>query len=214
MTNASAKSLQSCPTLCDPIDGRPPGSPVPEILQARTMEWVAISFSSAWKWKVKVKSLSHVQLLATPWAAAYQAPPSMGFSRQEYWSGVPLPDFCYSGLDEPRQFAFLEWLWKMTEVMEWKRKSTPRHYLVLPLQTWRGRFMLGLPWGCCNPRRNCPSVDRPMMAFEEVGKATCPPSLNQAASTSRRGPGTLLVIHSLAWTTWSDCCPMLTGRNL
>ena len=88
---AAAKSLQSCPTLCDPIDGSPPGSPVPGILQARTLEWVAISFSNAWKWKVKVKSLSRVRLLATPWTTAYQAPPSMGFSRQEYWSGVPLP---------------------------------------------------------------------------------------------------------------------------
>ena len=87
----AAKSLQSCPTLCDPIDGSPPGSPVPGILQARTLEWVAISFSNAWKWKVKVKSLSRIQLLATPWTAAYQAPPSMGFSRHEYWSGVPLP---------------------------------------------------------------------------------------------------------------------------
>ena len=88
---AAAKSLQSCPTLCDPIDGRPPGSPVPGILQAKTLEWVAISFSSAWKWKVKGKLLSRVWLLATPWTAAHQAPPSMGFSRQEYWSGVPLP---------------------------------------------------------------------------------------------------------------------------
>ena len=88
---ATAKSLQSCPTLCDHIDGSPPGSPVPGILQARTLEWVAISFSNAWKWKVKVKSLSHVQSSATPWTAAFQAPPSMGFSRQEYWSGVPLP---------------------------------------------------------------------------------------------------------------------------
>ena len=88
---AAAKSLQLCPTLCDPIDGSPRGSPVPGILQARTLEWVAISFSNAWKWKVKVKSLSLVWLLATPWTAAYQAPPSMGFSRQEYWSGVPLP---------------------------------------------------------------------------------------------------------------------------
>ena len=87
---AAAKSLQSYPTLCDPIDSSPPGSPVPGILQARTLEWVAISFSSAWKWKVKVKSLSRVRLLATPWTAAYKAPPSMGFSRQEYWSGVPL----------------------------------------------------------------------------------------------------------------------------
>ena len=135
----AAKSLQSCPTLCDPMDGSPPGSPVPGILQARTLEWVAISFSNAGKWKVKVKSLSHVWLLsdpmdyslpgssipgilqartlewvaisfsnagkwkvkvkslsrvwllATPWTVAHQAPPSMGFSRQEYWSGVPLP---------------------------------------------------------------------------------------------------------------------------
>ena len=87
----AAKSLQSCPTLCDPRDDSPPGSSDPGILQARTLEWVAISFSNAWKWKVKVKSLSHVRLFTTPWTAAYQAPPSMGFSRQEYWSGVPLP---------------------------------------------------------------------------------------------------------------------------
>ena len=88
---AATKSLQSCPTLCDPIDGSPPGSAVPGILQARTPEWVAISFSNAWKWKVKVKSLSRVWLSETPQTAAYQAPLSMGFSRQEYWSGVPLP---------------------------------------------------------------------------------------------------------------------------
>ena len=87
---AAAASLQSCQTLCDPIDGSPPGSAVPGTLQARTLEWVAISFSNAWKWKVKVKSLSRVWLLATPWTAAHQAPLSMGFSRQEYWSGVPL----------------------------------------------------------------------------------------------------------------------------
>ena len=88
---AAAKSLQSCPTLCDPTDGSPPGSPVPGILQARTLEWVAISFSNAWKWRVKVKSLGHVRLLVTLWTATHQAPPSMGFSRQEYRSGVPLP---------------------------------------------------------------------------------------------------------------------------
>ena len=86
---AAAKSLQSCLTLCNPIDGSAPGSPVPGILQARTLEWVAISFSKAGKWKVKMKSLSHVQPLATPWTTAHQAPPSMGSSRQEYWSGVP-----------------------------------------------------------------------------------------------------------------------------
>ena len=88
---AAAKSLQSCPTLCDSIDGSPPGSPIPGILQARTLEWVAISFSNAGKCKVKVKSLSHVQLLATPWTAAHEAPASLGFSRQEYKSGLPLP---------------------------------------------------------------------------------------------------------------------------
>ena len=88
---AAAKLLQSCPTLCNPIDGSPLGSPVPGILQARTLEWVAISLSNAWKWKVKVKLLSRARLLATPWTAAHQAPPSMGFSRQEYCSGVPLP---------------------------------------------------------------------------------------------------------------------------
>ena len=87
---AAAKLLQSCPTLCDPIEGSPPGSPVPGILQARVLEWVAISFSNAGKWKMKVKSLSRVRLLATPWTVAYQAPLSMGFSRQEYWSGVPV----------------------------------------------------------------------------------------------------------------------------
>ena len=86
-----AKSLQSCLPLCDPIDRSLPGSPVPGILQARTLEWVAISFSNACKWKVKVKSPSRVRLLVTPWTAAYQTPQSMGFSRQEYWSGVPLP---------------------------------------------------------------------------------------------------------------------------
>ena len=88
---AAAKLLQSCPTLCNPIDGSPPGSAIPGILQARTLEWVAIAFSIVWKWKVKVKLLSRVRLVATPWISAYQAPPSMGFSRQEYWSGLPLP---------------------------------------------------------------------------------------------------------------------------
>ena len=92
---AAAKSLQSCPTLCDPVDCSPPGSPVPGILQARTLEWVAISLSNAWKWKVKVKSLSRFQLLATPWTAAYQAPPSTGFSRQEYWSRVTSPSLTH-----------------------------------------------------------------------------------------------------------------------
>ena len=88
---AAAKSLQSCPTLCDPKDGSPPGSPIPGILQERTLEWVAISFSKAGKWTVKVKLLSRVWLFVTPWTLDHQAPLSMGFSRQEYWSGLPLP---------------------------------------------------------------------------------------------------------------------------
>ena len=101
-----AKSLQSCPTLCDPRDGSPPGSPVPGILQARTLEWVVISFSSAWKQKVKVKSLGRVWLFVTPWTAAYHAPLPMGFSRQEYWSGVPLPSsiHVYSDCEIEHQF--------------------------------------------------------------------------------------------------------------
>ena len=77
------KVTQSCPTLCDLIDGSPPGSPLPGVLQARTLEWVAISFSNAQKWKVKVKLLSRVRLLVTPWTEAYQVPPSMVFSRQK-----------------------------------------------------------------------------------------------------------------------------------
>ena len=85
-TAAAAKLLQSCPTLCDPIDGSPPGSPDPGILQARTLEWVAILLQC-----VKENLLSRVQLLATQWTAAYQASLFMGFSWQEYWSGVPLP---------------------------------------------------------------------------------------------------------------------------
>ena len=101
---ATAKLLQSCLTLCDPIDSSPPGSPIPGILQARILEWVAISFSNAWKWKVKVKSLSCFRLFATPWSVAYQAPPSMGFSRQEYWSRVPLP----SPMDGARD-CHIEW---------------------------------------------------------------------------------------------------------
>ena len=130
----AAKSLQSCPTPCDPIDSSPPGSPVPGILQVRTLEWVAISFSNAWKWKVKVKSLSRVRLLATPWTAAHQAPLSMGFSRQECWSGVPSPsplhcsNFCLHGhvvfshqAEEPDQIANIHWI---TEKARNSRKKT------------------------------------------------------------------------------------------
>ena len=85
------KLLQSCLTFCHPMDCSPPGSSVHGFLQARILEWISISFSNAWKWKVKVKLLSSVQLLVTRWTVAYQAPPSTGFSRQEYWSGLPLP---------------------------------------------------------------------------------------------------------------------------
>ena len=95
---------QSCPTLCDSMDCSLPRFSVPGILQARILEWVAISFSNAMKVKVKVKSLSHVRLLATSWTAAYQAPLSMGFSRQEYWSGVPLPSLDF--INEASNFFF------------------------------------------------------------------------------------------------------------
>ena len=104
--SAAAKSLQLCPTLWDPKDSSPPGSPIPGILQARTLEWVAISFSNAWKWKVKVKSLSHVWLLVTPWTAAYQAPPSMVFSRQEYWSETT------NGIFTELEQIILQFVWK------------------------------------------------------------------------------------------------------
>ena len=100
---AAAKLLQSCPTLCNPRDGSPPGSPIPGILQARTLEWVAISSSNEWKWKVKVKLLSRVRLLATPCTAAFQGPPSMGFARQEYWSGLPLPSLIVASRSWKRQ---------------------------------------------------------------------------------------------------------------
>ena len=123
-TAAAAKLLQSCPTLYNPIDGCPRGSSVPGTLQARTLEWVAISFSNAWKWKVKVKLFSRVQLLATPWTAAYQAPPSMGFSRQEYWSGLPLPSPQYvistSQLMGGMQIKLSLFLWLNTFLLKTK----------------------------------------------------------------------------------------------
>ena len=115
---AAAKSLQSCPTLCDPIHGSPSGSPVPGILQARTLEWAAISFSNVWNWKVKVKSLSRVRLLAAPWTAGHQAPPSIGFSRQEYWNGAPVPSPKCPGSDSASSVwsiytmtGDVHWLW-------------------------------------------------------------------------------------------------------
>jgi len=94
-----------------PQTGSPPGSPILGILQARTLKWVAISFSDAWKWNMKVKSLSCVRLLATPWTAAYEAPPSMGFARQEYWTGVPLPT---SKRSQSYSFSSSHvWMWEL-----------------------------------------------------------------------------------------------------
>ena len=115
---AAAKSLQSWPTLCDPIDSSPPGSPFPGILQARTLEWVAISFSNGWKWKVKVKLLSRAQLLATPWTAASQAPPSLGFSRQEYWRGLPLPSPLLTILGGKYDCGCCCWVTKLCPTLE------------------------------------------------------------------------------------------------
>ena len=128
---AAAKSLQSCLTLCNPIDSSSQGSPIPGILQARTLEWVAISFSNAWKWKVKVKSLSRVQLCATPWTVAHQAPPSMGFSRQEYWRGWPLPSPIYF-LDE--------WIRKLWYIY------TMEYYLAIKNNTFESVLLSGWIW--------------------------------------------------------------------
>ena len=125
----AAKSLQSCPTLCNPIDGSPPGSPISGILQARTLEWVAISFSSAWKWRVKGKSLRRIRLLATPWAAAYQAPSFTGFSRQEYWSGVPLPSPTYRCIVQIRN-VYIPKKHKYKYIFSWHNDVTRCQHLV------------------------------------------------------------------------------------
>ena len=142
LTNAMlcyAKSLQSCLTLCDPIDGSPPGSPVPGILQARTLEWVAISFSNAWKWKVKVNLLSCVWLLATPWTVAHQAPPFMGFPRQECWSGVPLPSLLYV-LGHPKiqwlyhDICFIVMVWNQTHIhLQYSSPGYLYQFIVQPI---------------------------------------------------------------------------------
>ena len=142
---AAAKLLQWCPTLCSPIDGSLPGSPVPGILQARTLEWVAISFCNAWKWKLRVKSLSRVRLLATPWTAAYQAALPMGLARQEYWSGVPLPSpimgwqwgklyLCHrhGWLRRPLQMSLcLRWTELRVENWEWPWRKVHIHMVWL-----------------------------------------------------------------------------------
>ena len=126
---AAAKSLQSCPTLCDPRDSSPPGSSIPGILQARTLEWAAISFSNAWKWKVKGKSLSRVRLFATPWTAAHQAPPSMGVSRQEYWSRLPVPS-PYSLLFCSKYFKIMLWYFASGVIKKCNALFTNKwHYL-------------------------------------------------------------------------------------
>ena len=138
---AAAKSLQSCPTLCDSIDGSPPGFPVAGILQARTLEWVAISFSNAWKWKVKGKSLSHVWLFTTPWTEAYQAPPSMGFSRQEYWSGLPLPSLEMHGSVQLKNSVF-KGLWILIQfiLLVW----TPDTFLLF--WNWEQQIIFHYKW--------------------------------------------------------------------
>ena len=154
--------FQSCPTLCDPVDGSPPGAPVLGILQARTLEWVAISFSNAWKWKAKMKSLSRVWLLVTSRTVAYQAPPPMGFSRQEYWCGVPLPspwilgpNQCQSSLT-PQQWASFVFLKEallfilfnlLIDCTMWHRGSYfPRQGLSLCPPHWEVRVLTtGLP---------------------------------------------------------------------
>ena len=121
---AAAKLLQLCPTLCDHIDGSPPGSPVPGTLQARTLEWVAISFSNAWEWKVKGKSLSRVRLFATPWTAAHEAPLPMGFSRQEYWSGLPLPSLKKQvGLHQIKKLPNFKRNQQNKKITYWMRKN-------------------------------------------------------------------------------------------
>ena len=139
---AAAKSLQSCSTLCDAIAGSPRGSPVPGILQARTLEWVAISFSSAWKRKVKVKSLSHVRLFATPWTAAYQAPLSMEFSRQEYWSGLLPVEHSHVHLLTVYSLWLLQWNSARVEKLQQRAND---------LQAWNIYYLF--LWKVCLPFR-------------------------------------------------------------
>ena len=148
-----AKSFQSCPTLCDPIDGSPPGSPVPRILQATTPEWAAISFSNTWKWKVKGKSLSRVWLLAIPWTAAYQAPPSVGFSRQEYWSGMPLPSPTmeyYSAIKKDEMLPFAAtWVDLEGIMLRWNQSERGRQILYDNTHMWNLKKYNKLVNICC-----------------------------------------------------------------
>ena len=130
---AAAKPRQLCLTLCDPIDGSLPGSTVPGIVQARTLEWVAISFSNAWKWKVKVKLLSRIWLFTTPWTAAYQGPLSMGFSRQEYWSGGAI---AFSGK--------IEWIQVITGQVKMTKTphQFPKHKWMMIYRVWVPSFLM------------------------------------------------------------------------
>ena len=140
---AAAKSLQSCLTLCNPIDSSPPDSPIPGILQARTLEWVAISFSNAGKWKGKVKMFRCVWLLATPRTAAFQAPPSRGLSRQEYWSGVPLPSPSYVALVVKKVWSVSHSVMCYCFATQW----TVAHQAPLSMKFSRQEFAMGC-WIC------------------------------------------------------------------
>ena len=158
---AAAKSLQSCPTLCDPIDSSPPGSPVPGVLQARTLEWVAISFSNAWKWKVKVKSLNCVWPSATPWTAVFQAPPSVGFSRQEYWSGLPLPSpkqhsLTLLKLFKPQKVRSLDLLLLFSLCLSWSETLLASPYC---------HCQTAVTWECNRMVRRTPAGSRQTLVF-------------------------------------------------
>ena len=148
---AAAKLLQSWLTPCNPVDGSPPGSSDPGILQARTLEWVAISFSSAWKWKEKAKSLSHVGLFATPWTAAYQVPSSVGFSRQDFPAGVGCHCLLWVNLTRSSLFQWAHNCWCGLQDSEWVcfclflQVSPTAPSLLFGLVT----FTFVHPWSCC-----------------------------------------------------------------
>ena len=141
----ATKSLQMCLTLCKPIDGSLTGSPVPGILQARTLEWVVISFSNAWKWKVKV----------TPWTAAYQALPSMGFSRQEYWSGVlsPSPMQCQTYSKWSIMNKLIEDYVGIHRAQAWIGNITPQCFRDSCLLQRRFKLKVSSVCKCCSWRR-------------------------------------------------------------
>ena len=164
--SAAAKSRQSCLTLCDPIDGSPTGFSVPGMLQARTLEWVAISFSNAWKWKVKVKSLSHVPLLVTPWTAAYRAPPSVGFSGQEYWSGVPLPSPVLVLINIISTWA----TWAVPFRLLITFPGAKQSHVFSSFQ--RAQHLLGFPCGSAGKESACNAGDLGWEDRLEKGKAT------------------------------------------